>query len=822
MVPPTVTESSLTFTRRRAAAAFLCVALGLVAARYGPWVASWVWLAGAFVLAGLAMVVRGWALRGAMCASVVLLAGGWFTVRVLEPRADSLARVGEGLVTLEGVVRVGPREVRRPTTGLARFAPPTAKWRLEFEAQRVETATGWMEVSGLVWVRVAGEEAPPVRAGDAVRITGNFETLDGPTNPGEDDIRMVAAQRGVVGTLSLTSRDLIVPLGGGSVIARAHEGLRARASGALDAALAGVGDAERALVRALILGEFDADQRGVREAFARQGLAHALSISGFHLAVMAAFALFVVRLTGDRGWVEPVIVAGLVLAYAAVVPASSPIVRSAAMVLVLLLAEACGRRYDRVTLVMWVGIALLVWRPLDLWSLGYQLSVGLTWVLLWLGGRFDAVLWREEVKGLIAPKEPGAWRAVKGHVRMTVSAGVLCWVVGTPVVMHAIGVVSPLAVVATVLVTPLIVMMLWVGYVGVVVGACGVGGSVGPVLGWLSRGAIGVVEWMDGLAWSSVRVPVTSGWWAIAATVGAVCFVRWGSVRKARWWVIGAALLAWLGAEWSFAGRLSQGVVVRVDMLDVGDGSCYLVRSGREAMLWDVGGRGEAGLVPEVVRACRALGVSEVPTVVVTHPDLDHFAGVEGVMRPLGVRRLVVPARFVEQAHVAGTAASVAADVMQAAGAEVVVVRAGDAWVMGSVGLEVLSPPEGAAWALDNDHSVVVMMRGVTEGGERRVLMTGDIQDAAIGHVRGVIGSVGGNVDVMELPHHGSARAAAMEFVRWADPGVVLQSTGPSRVGDVRWAGVRQGRVWLSTAERGWAWAEVMRDGGVRYGVRGE
>ena len=69
--------------------------------------------------------------------------------------------------------------------------------------------------------------------------------------------------------------------------------------------------------------------------------------------------------------------------------------------------------------------------------------------------------------------------------------------------------------------------------------------------------------------------------------------------------------------------------------------------------------------------------------------------------------------------------------------------------------------------------------------------------------------------DVLELPHHGSVHGAALEFVGAVGPRVVLQSTGPRRVGDARWDTLRAGRVWFTTASDGAAWAEIRGDGSV-------
>lgn len=99
------------------------------------------------------------------------------------------------------------------------------------------------------------------------------------------------------------------------------------------------------------------------------------------------------------------------------------------------------------------------------------------------------------------------------------------------------------------------------------------------------------------------------------------------------------------------------------------------------------------------------------------------------------------------------------------------------------------------------------------------MLLTGDIQQQAIGMLMAT--RSGPDVDAMELPHHGSATAGAVEFVRWLQPEVVLQSTGPSRVGDLRWLEVRGGRDWLVTAVDGACFVEFHSDGRVRSGATG-
>jgi competence protein ComEC len=252
--------------------------------------------------------------------------------------------------------------------------------------------------------------------------------------------------------------------------------------------------------------------------------------------------------------------------------------------------------------------------------------------------------------------------------------------------------------------------------------------------------------------------------------------------------------------------------VLRIDTLDVGDGTCHIVRAGPEAMLWDCGPMPAGGLRPAVVRAARALGVHRTPTLVISHPDIDHFGGLEAAVEGLGVRTVLVPPRFMEQAAAQPhSAAGVALEWLRGRGVEVRVVSKGDGLTLSGATVEFLSPPNGATWPLDNDHSLVAVMRA----GGRSLLLTGDIQDRAIEP----LAEGGVRADMVELPHHGSAGPAVAEWVRRLDPPVVIQSTGRDRLNDPAWASMRMGRAWLCTAERGAAWAEVQPDGSIAAGT---
>jgi len=383
-----------------------------------------------------------------------------------------------------------------------------------------------------------------------------------------------------------------------------------------------------------------------------------------------------------------------------------------------------------------------------------------------------------------------------------------------------------LGVVATLVVTPIVVVVLWVGYVvlfvGVVVPAAAE--RAGGVLRVFADAAIGVTRMLDGVALSSVRVPTVSWVWTLVATVVLLALFRTGRRAQARSWGAVGVIVLWLGVEWAGSAGLSRGVSVRLDSLAVGDGSCHIVRSGNDTLVWDCGTLSSGMDGVRLGRSLRAIGVWRAGTAVVTHPDIDHFGSMPDLVPVLGIRTVLVSARFVEQAkeEVEGPAAVFLRE-MERQGVRVRVVSAGDAFAFGRGRLEFVSPPLGAAWTRDNEHSLVAQLtvsssRADGEGRtERAVLLTGDVQDDGLRWIAQERPEL--RADVLEVPHHGSALAESVMWVHGLRPRVAVQSTGPSRAGDARWSRLRSEIAWYTTCEDGAAWAEIRSDGTVRSGA---
>lgn len=809
--------------------------------------------AAAGLLSALILILPRPAAWTATLLASLLMGAGVSRARLFELPPDHLARLfthadpadPASLIRLRGLVVDQPSADAAPAGSLdaklVRYSTPSKAFTLR--ASSVVTDAGATRVRGTIRVYASGLEDGQIEPGDRVEILGLLRPPRARMNPGESDARAWAMQSGRAGSL-LASADTIQNLDAGQSlqagaapdagsptermsarIIRLLERRRSHASALLDTERSG-----SSVVRAMVLGERSPDGRE-DAAFARTGVSHLLAISGFHLAILVGLTVGAVRIAGDFPRTEAVVGLAVVAGYALLVPARTPILRAALLAAVLLLAHWFYRKWDRLTLLGWVATALIIFRPLDLGTLGFQLTVGVTALLIWLAD--TAHPWsfgeptRFAVDQRLLPSRPLPVRALD-KIRGLVVTSVLVWALAAPVVIYHTGSLNPLAPIAVIIATPIASAIQVVGMAGVLVrvvseplGGVFVDGAhaLGSVLGAITLG-------FDGLGAHRVLPPVSVAWAGSALGVGVFVVVR---ARLLDWrpWLAVFVVIAWLGVEVRTARTLPSGVAARVDMLSVGDGSCLLVRSGGDAMLWDAGSLTPGLGVRTIPRALRAAGSPRVPTALITHANIDHYAALPDAARSIGLERVFVsaPALATMRASDPGSAERVFLDELALLGVEVRPLSRGDAVPMGGGVLRVLWPPADPPVSIRarNDRSLVARLEIPTDAGERRVLLVGDIQRSAmlllLDDARSAAGAGTLNAEITELAHHGSHHAVAEEFLRAVGPRVVLQSTGPSRAHDRRWNGMKGelsadlGTWWGITARDGALRAEIGRDG---------
>ena len=521
-------------------------------------------------------------------------------------------------------------------------------------------------------------------------------------------------------------------------------------------------------VRALALG----DTRGLQdedwEILRASGTTHLIAISGFHVGLVAGF--FALCGAGLWRWFpswarlmpRPQI-AGLAgflgaFGYAALAGFALPTTRTVLMIAVVVLARLSRRPLRVADSLALALIIVLLFDPLSVLAAGFWLSfAGVAWLAWCLP---QSQHW---AKGFLSAQ--GA--ASLGLLPLTV------------VLFGQASAVGPLVNLVAIPWWSLVVVPL--SLVGTALEAVHAGAG-----GWAWRGA----AWCFDLTWPLFTALAESRfalWWLPEAAWYALPLALTGA-----FWLLlprgvpGKPLAAvlWLPLLWPNLESPAHGEVELL-VIDVGQGLSVLVRTGKHTLLYDTGpalpdgfDAGERAVVP----ALRALGVTRLDRVVLSHGDNDHaggFASVSAVM-PLG-----------ESLTPEGSPVPADSSCM-----------AGQSWQWEGVSFRFLHPTPHFPY-LGNEASCVLRI----ESAHGAALLTGDIGEVI---ERELVrrDPAGLRADVVLAAHHGSGGSSDPDFVAATGARLALVSAGfanrfghPKREVVGRWQG--HGAEVLNTADSG-------------------
>jgi competence protein ComEC len=210
--------------------------------------------------------------------------------------------------------------------------------------------------------------------GERLLVRAHPERIDRLPDPGGFDQRAWASSFGV--RLACFAppgawRTLSSAYGTSAFFAR----MRGRVSTWLERS--GLPERERGLVKAVLLGIRDELSPDQKNAFARSGTMHVLAVSGSHVAIIYAALLFTFQWAGQRtAWriIRSLLLLVLLWLYAGLTGFSPSVLRATITCSVVCLADMTPWRPEPVNSLFTAAFGLLLWDPLMLWQLGFQLS----------------------------------------------------------------------------------------------------------------------------------------------------------------------------------------------------------------------------------------------------------------------------------------------------------------------------------------------------------------------------------------------------------------------------------------------------------------
>lgn len=548
--------------------------------------------------------------------------------------------------------------------------------------------------------------------------------------------------------------------------------------------------AEGGVLKALLLGDKADVPEELNDAYARSGVNHILSISGFHVGIifLCIIQLLFLLARGSEflslhlNLRKALLLAALpvVLFYLVLSGTAPATLRSVLMIAALVAALYLKREVDPINAVMLAACAILVAAPGILFEVSFQLSFLAIWGLVVLAPPLAYWLPGADGSGAEGGLAVGGRGRVAGRCRVVArwfllllaasAAAILATLVPSAYYFHRVSLIGLLA---NLVIVPLL------GYGAVLAGFASLPLiPIAPVpAGWLLQFAAFLVAKSDAVILYLARIPVltcytpTSFDLLLACLV--LCALTFVNSRRAGVFVA-LALVAWLSVRAVPAGGAGDGLL-RLTFLSVGQGDATLVGlPDGKWMLVDGGGRaGEDGtrIVERLLLpALRSLGVRRIDYLVLSHEHPDHLQGV-----------LFLAAHFEVGEFWESGIASEAREyqqlkwVLAARGIPVRLVNgAKEPFAAGGALVEPLWPLTTEPWAFEdaNDSSVLFRLRH----GKSSVLFTGDLR--AETELELLRRGVPLDCSLLKVAHHGSKYSSTDAFLAAASPRAAVISAG--------------------------------------------
>jgi competence protein ComEC len=597
-------------------------------------------------------------------------------------------------------------------------------------AKKTQVAAGrLLEVR---WYAQSGQKLPVVKAGQLWRLPVKLKAVRGLANPGTPWREANALVDGLVAVATVRSGPPVQLLAD-------TPSLRQQLADRFAACCQHY--AAYPLWLALTIGErpfSDELWLGVQHA----GMAHLLSISGMHIALLFGLCVLTKPLCARLGLPEPwrsLLLWSLSLSvawgYAALAGFAIPTLRAVLTLSLLVLLRLCWQRASLWQLSWLISAVLLLLWPFWLLSFSFWLSA-LALSLLAL------LEWQQ-------PLKPGFGPLLRRFVSFQLGFSLLLLPVGLLMFQG----VAPFALWLNLLLLPLMTL-LGIPVLLLLFGWLSLAGTA-PALAWQS---LDLLYWplLQALHWAALA----DGWWSLPALpwhaalllippllLGWFCrgIWRWTALPL----LLPAVVTAYTPSYPWLATTEKPPAPLYFHVLDVGQGSSAILQHGDHAMLFDLGpAYGAASATRQVVLpVLRYLGIRQLDYVVISHDDSDH-SGDWPLLRARYPNAVLVTdiRRLAPRFNCLDLPAS---------------------WR--GIELQALRAGSYQAEPANEDSCAVLIDTGLY-----RLLLPGDAGRREMM----LLSQIKKPVDVLVLGHHGSKTASSLAFLQKLKPRLALASSG--------------------------------------------
>jgi competence protein ComEC len=652
-------------------------------------------------------------------------------------------------------------------------------YQLELSTLKIKQSDEWYPISGKLLISTS--ISTEYRYGDVLTLTGKLEA---PPQLNDFDYQSYLSNKGINSIMKFPLIE-IVAHGKGNKFINFVFIIRRDIAKTLSRILP---EPQASLAQGIILGIEDNIPQSLKNDFSNSGTSHVLAVSGQNLSIITGILISIgIWIFGRRYYIY-VWITFIILWFYTVLPGlNPPVVRSAIMASLFLVAEMLGRQKSVGTILTFTAAIMIGITPLVLWDVSFQLSFLAMVGLITIAPVFQN-LTRKFVNEQFGDK---GIRVLISNIILesfdiTLSAIILIW----PLIAYYFGIVSLVAPLSSLLVVPVMAGIIAFGLFAGGLGAIAL--PLGQVIGWVAwlflTYMILIVKCSAALPHSylsinSISFPVILTYYLVLAVTiwlanhkeqlgryfgyvkSGMCFLFKMLLHiKTRWLVLPLCVVAILIV---IIAVTIPDKKLHIDFLDVGQGDAILIRQGNQQVLIDGGPDSQA--INLNLGKYMPFWDRVIELVVLTHPDADHLTGLVDVIQRYSVEQVLYPDFSTDTAVYEKWV-----ELLNERRVKSIVGRADQHLNLGNrISLTVLNPSTISEYETNSDNKGIVLR---LDDGVISFLFTGDID--AIGEFALISERSNLTSSVLKVAHHGSSSSTTEEFLNAVKPQIAVISVG--------------------------------------------
>lgn len=503
--------------------------------------------------------------------------------------------------------------------------------------------------------------------------------------------------------------------------------------------------------------------QNIKKSFISSGLLHILAASGMNVAFIYAFFYFLMSILRVKFKIKVCLGMVMVVIYTLMTGLGASVIRAAAMLLFVLTGKLIDRDAYSISLLSFVALLMLLYNPLWISDVSFQLSFVVTFGILMMASAIDR--FKSKVINFLI-------------TTVTIPIIAQLWVI--PIQIFYFNNISIYSVFANIMSVPIVMLLSFGGFISSLISlVTPVADIICKIFDFILNPLISLLvkisDFWGNLPHSSLQTahPAIFQIFLYYGILICLSLILNDEFRKKHLNNILKTIIT-LTLLLLISIIPIKNTNLEITAFDVGNADCFLIKTpDNKYIMIDTGkfgfngGKSQAEII--VIKYLKDNGIKNLDSIIVTHFDNDHCGGVVDILKNIKVNKVYIN----NNNHESNAFRIIHETVLQTNTKEIPVNNKQIVYDNDGLSIVNLNNYKGKS---DNDNSIITLVKY----NNFSMLFTGD---AGIKGINAVKEEIPQNITVLKAPHHGAVGGIDKELAHYLNPQYTIISTGYNQFG---------------------------------------